>query len=217
MNIHIVVAIVCLTCGLVIADGIPVNDDRTRCDIPHHLLKLNEDQLEEVTVAGTLTLTREQWKQLRSINPAAPKRIEPILPCTYNDCTCGIAEGELGDNNYGIWFKNGTIAVVLDDPPKLFSEWSVDKKNSDCAQMNFRMDERGQFYEKGGLVHYSEVKARTAWIPANTQNKSLGIELPPHLTSTDAALAERLKELSDIAKTAGRDFWVFWSPMPDEE
>lgn len=217
MNFHIIVAIVCLTCGLVFADGIPVNDDRTRCETPHQLLNLNDDQLEEVTVAGTLTLTREQWKQLRSINPAVPKRIESILPCTYNDCTCGIAEGEQGDVNYGIWFKNGTVAVVLDDPPQPFSEWTVDKKNADCALMNFRMDERGQFYENEKLVRYSEVKARTAWIPANAQDKSLVIELPPHLKSTDAAIAGRLKELKEIAKTAGRHFWVFWSPMPEDE
>jgi len=34
--------------GLVLADGLPLNDDRTKCEAPHQLLKLDEDQLEEV-------------------------------------------------------------------------------------------------------------------------------------------------------------------------
>jgi hypothetical protein len=58
--------------GLVLADGLPLNDDRTKCEAPHQLLKLDEDQLEEVTVSRTLTLTRAQWQQARAINPSIP-------------------------------------------------------------------------------------------------------------------------------------------------
>jgi hypothetical protein len=216
MNIRIFAALVSLSHGLVLAEGLPLNKDRTRCEVPHQLLKLNDDQLEEVTVVGTLTLTREQWKQLRAINPAMPKRIDEILPCTYNDCSCGIGEGEPGDGNFGIWFKNGTVAVVVDAPPAPFSEWTEERKNIRCAEMKFRMDERGQFYENGKLVGYSEVKARTAWIPADAE-KALWIDIPPHLNSTAPALAGRLSELRDIAKAAGRHFMVFWSSMPGEE
>jgi len=197
--------------GLVFAAGPPISEDRTRCEAPHYLVTLNEEQLEEVTVMGTLTLTRTQWTELRAKSPGMPKRIETILPSTYNDCSCGL-EGELG-----IWFKNGTVAVVLEYPPTPFSEWPDERKNESCKNMQFRMDARGQFYQDGRLVRYEEVKARTAWVPANASHHSIGIDIPPHLDATTPALAGRLAELKKIAEAAGRDFWVFWLPIEPEE
>lgn len=201
--------------GSALADGIPVNDDRTRCTVPHQLITANDDQVEELTVAGTLTFTREQWKQLRAINPAVPKRINSIVPCTYNDCACGIGASEDGNDHYGIWFKNGTVAIVLDAPPTPFGKWTAERKKDLCSRMNFRIDERGQFYDKGRLVAYAEVKARTAWVPEHTDDKAVAIEVPPHLSTKDAALAARLTELRTIAESAGRPFWVFWEPVEE--
>lgn len=200
--------------GSVLADGIPVNDDRTRCRVPHQLINTNDDQLEELTVAGTLTLTREQWTQLRAINPAVPKRIDSIVPCTYNDCACCIGESNDGSGHYGIWFKNGTVAIVLDTPPTPFHEWTAERKKNLCSQINLRVDERGQFYENGRLIPYAEAKARTAWVPEQkTGNLALSIELPPHLDAKAPALAARIAELQAIAGSAGRDFWVLWTTI----
>lgn len=199
--------------GSSLADGIPVNDDRTRCRVPHQLITANDDQLEELTVAGTLTFTREQWKQLRAINPAVPKRIDSIVPCTYNDCACCIGESGDGNRHYGIWFKNGTVAIVLDTPPTPFREWTVERKKDLCSRMNLRIDERGQFYENGRLIPYAEVKDRAAWVPEQTKDLALSIELPPHLDANAPALATRIAELRAIAGSAGRDFWVFWTTM----
>ena len=204
--------------GLVLADGLPLNDDRTKCEAPHQLLKLDEDQLEEVTVSRTLTLTRAQWQQARAINPSIPKTISSILSCTYNDCTCG-----MGNESYGIWFKNGTVAVVFGSTPVMFDKLTTEAKDELTADLNFRLDDRGQFYQGGKLIPYPEVKARVAYLKAtpventNADLAGLYIDLPPHVKSTDAALAERLVELQKIAKIAGRNFYVMWDMTGLEE
>jgi hypothetical protein len=197
--------------GVAFAAGLPLSEDRTRCEAPHDLVTLNDEQLEEVTVMGTLTLTHAQWTELRAKSPGMPKRIETILPSTYNDCSCGL------EGHFGIWFKNGTVAVVRDHPPAPFSEWTAERKNESCGNMQFRIDARGQFYEDGRLVRYEEVKARTAWVPTDPDHHSIGIDVPPHLDATAPALAGRLAELKKIAEAAGRNFWVFWLPVNSEE
>lgn len=56
------------------------------------MLELTESQAEEVELLDTLTLTDEQWRDLRKIGPACPKRFYTILPIDHNDCTCGYSD-----------------------------------------------------------------------------------------------------------------------------
>jgi hypothetical protein len=73
MNIRILYALLFLIPSLVFGAGLSLNEDRTKYVGPHYLVKINEDQLEEVTVAGTLTLSRAQWQEVRQKNPATPE------------------------------------------------------------------------------------------------------------------------------------------------
>jgi hypothetical protein len=204
-------ALLFLIPGLIFGAGLSLNESRTKFEGRHYLVKLNEDQLEEVTVIGTLTLTHTQWQEVRKLSPSTPKRIEDIYPSTHNDCTCGDEE-----KTYGVWFKDGTVAVVYLDPPVPFDQLNTETKDKLAKDLSFRMDERGQFYHDNKLIPYSEVKSRVSYLkalPVNKQNEGSGfleIEIPPTSKASDPPLAGRLKELQTIAKTVGHSFYVMW-------
>ncbi len=210
--------LVFLAPSLLFAAGLSLNESRTKYEGRHHLVKLNEDQLEEIIVAGTLTLTRAQWQEVREKNPATPKRIDTILPSTHNDCTCGMEE-----QTYGVWFKDGTVAVVFETAPLPFDKLDAETKNKLANHLHFHIDERGQFYQDSKLIPYPEVKARVTYLKATSVDDTsaslagLEIELPPHLKATDTAIAGRLIELKKIAKVAGRGFYVMWDMTGLEE
>lgn len=197
--------------GLLFGAGLSLNETRTKFEGRHYLVKLSEDQLEEVTVVGSLTLTRTQWEEVRKLSPGTPKRIDTIFPSTHNDCMC-----EMEEETYGVWFKDGTLAVVYGDHTVPFEKLDTETKTNLTKDLNFRMDERGQFYHEGKLVPYPEVKARVAYLRALPVDKEgegsgfLQIEIPPTCKATDPALAGRLKELQTIAKTVGHGFYVMW-------
>jgi hypothetical protein len=202
--------LVLLAPSLLFGAGLSLNESRTKFEGSHYLVKLNEDQLEEVTVVGTLTLTRDQWQEVRKLSPSTPKRIEDIFPCTHNDCTCGMEE-----ETYGVWFKDGTVAVVYRDAPVPFEKLDAESKDKLAKDLSFRMDERGQFYHDSKLIPYSEVKSRVAYLRAlpvdkKSEGSFLEIEIPPTCKASDPALAGRLKELQTIAKTVGHGFYVMW-------
>jgi hypothetical protein len=203
--------LVFLVPSLLFGEGLPLNETRTKFEGLHYLVKLNEDQLEEVTVVGSLTLTRDQWQELRKLSPSTPKRIDTIFPSTHNDCTCGM-DGQ----TFGVWFKDGTVAVVYENTSVPFEKLDTETKDKLAKDLSFRMDERGQFYHDNKLIPYSEVKSRVAYLralPVEKQSDGAGflqIEIPPTSKATDPALAGRLKELQTIAKTVGHGFHVMW-------
>lgn len=218
MKMRTLSLLVFLAPSLLLGAGLSLNESRTKFEGRHYLVKLNEDQLEEVTIAGTLTLTRTQWQEVRKLSPSAPKRIEDIFPSTHNDCTCG-EEEEI----YGVWFKDGTVAVVYLDAPVPFEKLDAETKDKLAKDLSFRMDERGQLYHDNKLIPYSEVKSRVAYLralPVDKQSEGSGfleIEIPPTCKATDTALAGRLKELQTIAKTVGHSFYVMWDMTGLEE
>jgi hypothetical protein len=218
MNMRILYALLFLIPSLVFGAGLSLNEDRTKYVGPHYLVKLNEDQLEEVTVAGTLTLSRAQWQEVRQKNPATPKRIDTILPSTHNDCTCGM-EAEI----FGVWFKDGTVAITHGNTPIPFEKLDTETKGKLASELHFLMDERGQFYQDGKLIPFSEVKSRAAYLKAVSVDKqsmdlgSIQIEIPPTSKASDPALAGRLKELQSIANKSGRSFYVMWDMTGLEE
>jgi len=190
-------------------EGIPVNEARTRCEAPHYLVQANEEQKEELAVCGTFTLTSEQWRAVRVKYPAIPKRIPKILPSTYNDCSCG-----LNDVHWGIWFADGSVAIMseLDHVP--FEQLSEEGKRDVPLDLQYCMDGRGQFYASNRLVPYKEVKTLVGSKPnpvGDSTSFQLTIEIPPGMSRRDAALAERIDELERLSKSVGRNFYVFWS------
>jgi len=139
--------------GIVFADGgIPVDRQTHSVKVPHTLLTVTDSQREEIDVVGTLTLTADQWKELRAIGPDCPKRIDRILLETYDDCGC-----DLIDVFYAIQLNTGAVAVTHD---QLSSGWGSRKLITALAESNklkLRVDARGQFYHEGVLIPFTRL------------------------------------------------------------
>ena len=78
---------------LVPADGIPVDRKTGKVQVPHTVISLTAEQIEETQTLGTFTLTPGQWPDIRKKSPQCPKRLSNVVPVTWNDCTCGMEQG----------------------------------------------------------------------------------------------------------------------------
>lgn len=190
------------------SEGLAINEARTKYEGPHYLIKVNDEQKEELMVCGTLTLTSEQWKAVRSKYPSIPKRISRMFPSTYNDCACDLVERE-----WGIWFPDGSAAIVSDAQDTPFRELSAESKRKADPNLQFRMDARGQFYASDRLVPYAEVKDQVSnkvFSEEGGNQMLLILEIPPGMGRKDAALASRIDELETLSKAVGRGFHILW-------
>ena len=73
-----------------LAEGLPVDRKTRQILVPHTIIHLTPEQIEETQLLSTLTLTPEQWRGFRQQFPNIPKRFDTVLPVTLNDCTCGL-------------------------------------------------------------------------------------------------------------------------------
>lgn len=203
----------CILAGLLFVselrgEGLAINEARTKYEGPHYLITVNEEQKEELMVCGTLTLTSEQWKAVRTKYASVPKRIAMVFPSTYNDCAC-----DLNESSWGVWFPDGSVAIISEGQSTPFRELSDESKRNTDPKLQFRMDGRGQFYLSNRLVPYSEVKDQVSnklTLEKNRHEMLLILEIPPGMTRKDAALASRIDELETLAKAAGREFYILW-------
>ncbi|MES2923903.1 MAG: hypothetical protein V4819_20285 [Verrucomicrobiota bacterium] len=194
--------------GIVSADGgIPVDLATHSVKVPHTLLTVSESQREEIDVVGTLTLTPDQWKELRAIGPDCPKRIDRILLETYDDCGC-----DLIDVFYAIQLNTGAVAVTHD---QLSSGWGFRKLQlalSESDTLQLRVDPRGQFYHEGILIPFPRlldlVKASSKKPRADgIILRKIGVVRPTGVSRKDAAVADRLETLFKTAEAAGWEQW----------
>lgn len=187
--------------------GIPVNRETHAVTVPHTLLTLTDSQREEIDVTGSLTLTSDQWKELRAIGPDCPKRIERVVLETYDDCGC-----DLIDTFYGIQLNTGAVAVTHG---LLTSGWGCRNLILALAQsreIQLRVDARGQFYYGGALIPYPRL---LEMVTASAQQRkdagisagSLGVVRPAGVRRKDAAVRERLDTLFKKAEAAGWEPW----------
>ena len=197
-------------------DGIPLDRRTGRIIGPHTIITLAESQSEEIETLGTLTLTSEQWRQLRAIGPRCPKRFDAVLPITYRDPT------PEGWGLYAIQLSRSEVAVdhdVITKPADWEFESEVTKSQWDYVDLY--VDRRGQFYSKGVLIPFPRIlelfRASSGHLPPRPdrpgkdglsipeleRRRELSITLPVGLSRESAALKTRLGELYKIAKTAG--------------
>lgn len=191
------------------ADGIAVDETRTRCTEPHEMITASESQIEEMTVLRTLTLTPEQWLRLRQKMPGITKRLE-ALPHTYNDCTCGLSEE--GGSCYAIWFPEGKVAVQHEQGGMVAPE-NLPAIAAKTPSLRFNVDHRGRFYCGGALIPYTIVKDSVAAAPKPGEMEShmasdpwqLYIELPAGTKRSDSAVADRIEKLVALAGKSRRE------------
>jgi len=202
---------------LVIADGIPVNRKTGAVEVPHTVVTLTAEQIEETQTLGTFTLTPDQWKGIRAKSPQCPKRFNTILPVTWNDCTCGV------DDKYVIALSRERIAVLHDADPGASLRAVRYELLKDRRITTLRMNERGEFHLGGILVPFPTLLEAFASPPEgvkrNEQGKllvtvsedgsvytcipGLAVELPMGSKPSDAVFASRLRQIAAAADHLG--------------
>jgi hypothetical protein len=186
----------------VLADGIPVDKKTGKVRVPHTIISISENQIEEIEALGSLTLTNVQWKQLRKIGPNCPKRFENVLPITWNDCTCEmspyviqLSKDKIAVIHYEI---NGNAGLAL----KNFLEWSSE-------WVSLSVDHRGQFYFKGTLIPFESLISTIASSMIKTSesqkdnDRFIFIHKPFGMSLKSPQLESRIKKLYETAKQTG--------------
>jgi hypothetical protein len=202
MKIYRIILLVVVLTYTTLADGIPVDKKTKRIRVPHTIIRISENQVEEIEAIGTLTLTNVQWKQLRNIGPNCPKRFENVLPITWNDCTCDMSP-------YVIQISRDSIAVLHNDingnagiELRYFLEGST-------GWVSLSVDHRGQFYFKGILIPFENllttISTSTIKESDNKYEKRrfIFIHKPLGMSEKSPQLESRLNKLFETAKQSG--------------
>ena len=171
-----------------LADGLP-KDEQDRLTVPHTLVTLSPSQVEEMEALDSVTLTREQWAGLRKVSPNTPKRIEGLLPITWNDCLC--CAGPVG----GVLMKDGKLAIWHESQDaKLLA-----RRIGHSQKLSFKIDHRGQFHLDGVLVRYNLLlEAIRASDPVKVvkgapyEHGQAAVEVPPAMQATDPVFKDRI-------------------------
>jgi hypothetical protein len=230
-------AILCLiisfsaSASLVFADGIPVDHETGQVIVPHTILSLTAEQIDEIQTLDTFTLAPEQWRQMRAKMPQCPKRFHNVIPVTWRDCLCCVGNG----GPYVIALSRDRIAVLHE----IESELSVESIRYELffdAHTTLRMNERGEFVSCGKLVPFQTLLNAFASPPdkakRNNEGKlvvartssygeeyfltrSLYVELPVGAKPTDAVYHTRLKQLASAAEKIGIEHSLFYQEADD--
>lgn len=210
------------TASLAWSEGIPVDRETGNVSVPHTVISLTEDQIEETQTLGTITLTPEQWREIRAKSPQVPKRINMVLPVTFNDCSCGI------DEEYAIALSRNRIAVLHDGDAGASAESVRYELFGDRRITTLRMNERGEFHLGGKLVPFPTLLRAFAAPPegakrdeqgkllvtvtesgsVSTCSRHLNVELPMGAKPTDAVFQSRLKQVAAAADQIGFPVYI---------
>lgn len=218
-HIPLLIASLFASASLVLADGIPVDQKTGKVEVPHTVVSLNGEQIEETQTLGTFTLTPEQWQEIRAKSPQCPKRFTNILPVTWEDCTCCVGDGSgyviaLSRDQIAVLHRGGSSGGVESVRYELFKNRRV---------TTLRMNERGEFHLAGILVPFPTLLKAFAATPEGakrndkgkllvtvsedgrvyTCSPGLAVELPMGAKPTDAVFATRLKQVATAADQVG--------------
>lgn len=200
-----------------LADGIPVDRETGKVDVPHTIVSLTAEQIEETQALGTFTLTPDQWRAIRAKSPRCPKRFNTVLPVTFNDCCCGI------DEEYVIALSRDRIAVLHGGDSGVSVGAVRHELFKDRRVTTLRMNERGEFHLAGTLVPFPTLLGAFDTPPEGakrneqgqllvtvsehgsvyTCSRGLAVELPMDAKPTDAVFASRLKQVAAAAARIG--------------
>jgi serine/threonine protein kinase len=192
--------------GVSFSAGIPPKPKRGGITVPHTIVTLTPEQIDETQTLGTLTLTPEQWREIRTKSPQCPKRLDRILPLPMPDHTYDEAGGyaiELSRDRIGVPHQPDTGATVESVRARLFKDINT----------SLRMNERGEFHFDGKLIPFPTLlKAFSAPLDdANSDENELtktgprwlSVKLPAGAKPTDAVYHTRLSQLASAADQIG--------------
>lgn len=216
--------------SLVLADGIPVNPKTGKVEVPHTVVSLTEEQVEETQTLSTFTLTPEQWQEIRAKSPQCPKRFTNILPVTWADCTCCVGDG----SGYVIALSRDQIAVLHRGDSTMGVESVHYELLKNRRVTTLRINDRGEFHLAGILIPFPTLLKAFAVPPEGAKRSDKGkllvtvsedgrvytcspgldVELPMGAKTTDAVFATRLKQVATAAGQVG--FRVLFSEEETE-
>ena len=186
--------------------------------MPHSIISLTPDQVDEMQTLGTLTLTDEQWRSVRIKYPASPKRFPHLLSLAAPDRHHG------AEADYAIELSRDQVAVLHRSEASASAE-EIREQLFRHAIVSLRANGRGEFYLHGKLVPFPtllkalekapELADRDAddklVIPAEDKGKSksaavprwLGVKLPTEARPSEPVYQYRLQQLATAADQIG--------------
>ncbi len=194
----------------------PIDQKSGQILVPHSLISLTPDQIDETQTTGTLTLTAEQWKTVLAQAPQSPRRYDTILSLPWTKEASAVQPPyvlELSRQKMAI-IHAAAVTQTADDLRELLYQQKI---------ITLRVNERGQFYFQGKLVSYPRLVNALSTPPAspmsdqeekivtsdekNQKQQSpvpwLLVKLPPGADPTADVYDFRLKELAGIADKMG--------------
>ena len=120
--------------------------------VERQTLTLDRSQQEEIETLGSLTLTHEQWKALREIDPSSPKRFNSVMHAEHQDCKCCYMNG----------FK-----IVQTHPDKVVIEryWGDGLNHAllllegriDKGCLDLYFDSNGNLFHRGRMIPFEQI------------------------------------------------------------
>jgi serine/threonine protein kinase len=205
-----------------IADGIPLDRKTGQVTVPHTVVSLTAEQVEETQTLGTLTLTAGQWRDIRSKSPRCPKRFSHILSSALPDDALVIR----GD--YVIELSRDRMAVPHDAAASVTVN-SVRAGLFENSVALLHMNGRGEFHLGGKLVPFPTLLEALATPPDDSQPdhggklalaangedrritapRWLDVKLPPGAKPGDAVYQFRLRQVAAAADKIGLRHGLF--------
>ena len=205
-----------------ISEGMPVDRKTGKILDAHTVVSLTAEQIEETQTIGTLTLTPEQWRDIRAKSPQCPKRFGSVLPVAWSGGTYCV-EGE-----YAIELSRDRVAVLHHGDSGVSVE-TVREGLFKNAIASLRVNERGEFHLGARLIPFPTLLKAFADPPddakfdedgklvvtANTDggeqagSRWLSVKLPAGAEPSDPVFQSRLKKIAAAADQIGLRHWLF--------
>jgi serine/threonine protein kinase len=202
--------------------GIPVDRKTGEITAPHTVVSLTAEQIDETQALGTLTLTPEQWRDVRAKSPQSPKRFNTIVPVPW---PAGIRDVE---GEFVIELSRDRMAVPHDEGSPATVE-SVREALFKDSIISLRVNERGMYHLGGKLIPFPTLLKALAAPPDDaprddegklivtatidgremTAPRWLGVKMPAGAKPTDPVFESRLKQIAAAADQMGLRHGLF--------
>lgn len=200
----------------IITGGIPVDRKTGAVSAPHTVVSLTAEQIDETQTLGTLTLTPDQWRDVRTKSPQSPKRFSNIVPMPWPEDLHGV-------NGASVIEMSRDRMAVLHGTDAAMSVEAVREGLFKDAITSLRLNDRGEFHLGGQLVPFPTLLKAFATPPDNAQRDEegklvvtatidgrettgprwLGVKMPAGAKPTDPVFQSRLKQIATAADQIG--------------
>jgi hypothetical protein len=171
-------------------DGLPFDPETQRVSVPSLRLKLNSEQIKEISSKGILTFDSEQLQIVKLFYPAATSRTH-VVAATFNDNTEGW-------QTPCFWVAADEVAITLDkNHPKNKSPFSEvesplfpsDEELENSSERFIRLSPEGTIFFRGEEITLSQAfrliddlannMTSNPTVGENANHGTLSVTIPP--------------------------------------